>query len=485
MWEEISTKFRDLQRLLSEDPDWDTRDRLDPKLSKALSELKSVLVQNIGAAHSLQMSQLLSSTTFRSHFALSGLERFQEEKHKPGRPGHNNPHTVWLSDGTPTRASVIKGGQAPDKPWCCVSTILTKLVGWHYHPTDNQLLQEIFRQMKKGGQDGNDIRKILTGLVHDGFEHLYLLSECYTQIVRFQSWSVTSSFGFDEDCKPVTGPKAAIAGLRLYIRFHVDSKQSKLGEYTDVFPDKDFDYPKSQYKGRRTKRGEKVTARLQKVEQALDAFWDEVDVFMKSGVKVPDEAFPVRSTECRTPNWDTVEKGKTPDSPKISPEKKIEHGESPGTRKRKSEEEEAVIQKKVKTRPAPSGEGQEPEVEPEAEPEAAPELPKITVSGKHKELFDNILKNPNLRGQRQQFTWDEFTGAMTKIGFKVDPTVGSAFRFTPVDEQLVKIVDARPIVFHKPHAPGAGNKLGSQIVHNIAMRLDRAYGLVADMFVHE
>jgi hypothetical protein len=76
---------------------------------------------------------------------------------------------------------------------------------------------------------------------------------------------------------------------------------------------------------------------------------------------------------------------------------------------------------------------------------------------------------------RSPVRWDAFVGAMTDVGFSIDPKVGSIYAFVPPEKMTVR----RDITLHRPHR----SSIEGRLLLIYSRRLKRVYGWESSTFI--
>ncbi|KAK3620988.1 hypothetical protein LTR56_023069 [Elasticomyces elasticus] len=101
--------------------------------------------------------------------------------------------------------------------------------------------------------------------------------------------------------------------------------------------------------------------------------------------------------------------------------------------------------------------------------------PTIVVDARALEVFRTLFYTPSISAVPGELAWTEFLHAMDSAGFLIEKFYGSVWQFQPT-----KLDVQRGIQFHEPYSSG---KLAYWVARRFGRRLERAYGLLGQMFV--
>jgi hypothetical protein len=237
-----------------------------------------------------------------------------------------------------------------------------------------------------------------------------------------------------------------------------DMELSSLGT-----PLKNFDYP---WGKRRTAT---TTERMRTAEENLDVFWEGVDDhFVRKQGKSLHQLFSVILTPrelARTPKWIEPASHAEP----VLPTATEDFSDFTIHQTHKTRQDLPTPRVKVKTKGYTSWSIST------KDPIIMPHAPStIAVKRDVFETFSALFHDPttNVR-QRGEIHWTAFLRALHSIGFSIEKEYGSAWLFTPPDNQ-------RPIIFHEPHP---SPKIPINVVRRHGRRLACAYGWTIKTFV--
>lgn len=137
-----------------------------------------------------------------------------------------------------------------------------------------------------------------------------------------------------------------------------------------------------------------------------------------------------------------------------------------------------TIKNKVETRPVGGAAPGEPQIDLNAaRPDDNDPAATITVSKRNHKAFSALFKLPDEKGATGELPWTDFLNAMASLGFEISKLDGSAWLFSPVEDNYQK-----SIVLHEPQP---SSKIPFGVARRIGRRLTRAFGWTGETFVRE
>lgn len=323
-----------------------------------------------------------------------------------------------------------------------------------------------------------DSHEAVSSCVAQEVSNLALLSECLRQIHLFQPWAATADIEMRRPhVRDALMAHGTNQGVQIWpiLQFKASGRVRSMGAAIAKSP-----YPVSK------KRTAANVDSMQKTETLLDQMWNALLKEMEQQHAFTSYVknvllFQGRQLQ-RTPDWvEPVKPIKKTALQTSTTDALVQSFGGLNTDDQNNVQKFPTEKTKIKTRGTAIPQASASTQVQETEEEVQSPVHTIHVDRRALKVFSTLFHTPSSTSNPGEVPWTEFLHAMRSAGFGMEKLQGSAWQFTPHDDNDSRMVaGTRSIMFHEPHPH---SRIPFWHARRHGRRLTRAYGWSGETFV--